>query len=50
MTVDVISKGQSDKILHDMLSKGLTPELEGISHYKKERFVTFDELRVALRI
>ena len=50
MTVGVISKGQSDKILHDMFRKGLTPELEGISHYKKERFVTFDELRVALRI
>ena len=49
LTVGVISKGQSDKMLHDMLWKGLKPELKGITHYEKERFGTFDELRVALR-
>ena len=31
LTVDVIPKGQSDKMLHDMLWKGLKPELKGIT-------------------
>ena len=48
LTVGVISKGQSDNMLHDMLRKGLKPELKGITHYEKERFGTFEELRVAL--
>ena len=32
-----------------MTWKGLKPKLKGITHYKKKRFGSFEELRVALR-
>ncbi|VDI03961.1 Hypothetical predicted protein [Mytilus galloprovincialis] len=44
-----VSKPQADTMMHDMLWKGLRPDIKHISHYEKERFKTFDHLRVALR-
>ena len=40
---------QADAMLHDMLWKGLRPALKDISHYEKERYTSFDGLRIALR-
>lgn len=44
-----VSRPQADRMLHDMLWKGLKPALKDVSHYEKERFATFDNLRTALR-
>lgn len=49
LTTGTVSKPEADKMLHDMLWKGLKPELKAITHYEREKFNTFDELRVALR-
>ena len=44
-----VKQSESDTMLHDMLWKGLKPELKDKSHYEKEKYTTFDDLRVALR-
>ena len=44
-----VSRPDADGMLHDMLWKGLRPHLKSISHYEKEKYTTFDALRVALR-
>ena len=44
-----VPASNSDKMLHDMLWKGLRSELKDITHYEKERYSSFDQLRVALR-
>ncbi|XP_062571420.1 uncharacterized protein LOC134233469 [Saccostrea cucullata] len=47
--IGAVNSAMADEMLHDMLYKGLKPELKAICHYEKERFKGFDELRVALR-
>lgn len=44
-----ISPSQADAMLHDMLWKGLRPNLKDVSHYEKARHGSFDDLRIALR-
>ena len=44
-----VKQSESDTMLHDMLWKGLKAELKDKSHYEKEKYTTFDSLRVALR-
>lgn len=44
-----VHPSEADSMLHDMLWKGLKPELKDKSHYEKEKYLTFDDLRVALR-
>lgn len=44
-----VTRSDGDHMLHDMLWKGLKPEMKAISHYEKEKYTTFDSLRAALR-
>ncbi|XP_061171984.1 uncharacterized protein LOC133181512 [Saccostrea echinata] len=44
-----VFESSSDKMLHDMLWKGLRPDLKDITHYEREKYHSFDSLRVALR-
>lgn len=44
-----VKASEADSMLHDMLFKGLRPELKDKAHYEKERYTSFDELRVVLR-
>ena len=48
MTGQVL-ENSADKMLHDMLWKGLRPDLKDITHYEREKYQSFDSLRVALR-
>jgi hypothetical protein len=44
-----ITASNSDKMLHDMRWKGFRSKLKDITHCEKERYASFDLLRVALR-
>ena len=48
MTGQVL-ENSADKMLRDMLWKGLRPDLKDITHYEREKYQSFDSLRVALR-
>ena len=45
----LVSSGQSDDMLRTMFFKGLRPTLKDISGHLKDRKLTFDELRSAVR-
>jgi hypothetical protein len=47
--VGAVKLEMADEMLHDMLYKGLKPELKASCHYEKEVHKGFDDLRVALR-
>lgn len=47
--IGAVNPAMADGMLHDMLYKGLKPEIKAISHYEKERYKGFDDLRIALR-
>jgi len=47
--IDKVKRSEADAMLHDMLWKGLKPHLRDTTHYEKEKYITFDQLRVALR-
>lgn len=47
--IGAVNPAMADGMLHDMLYKGLKPEIKAISHYEKERYTGFDDLRIALR-
>lgn len=47
--ISAINPAMADGMLHDMLYKGLKPKIKAISHYEKERYTGFDDLRIALR-
>lgn len=47
--IGAVNPAMADGMLHDMLYKGLKPEIKAISHYEKERYNGFDDLRIALR-
>lgn len=44
-----VKKTESDEMLHDMVYKGLRPELKDKAHYEKEKYKSFDDFRVVLR-
>ena len=43
-----VKKVESDEMLHDKLWKGLKTELKYQCQYEREKFKSFDELRIAL--